>query len=92
LGKVGAILDKEFVTSIGKGIYKINTGDWRVTRPLKDNSKCNNCGICFLYCPVFSIYKKDKEFIIDLSYCKGCGICAKECPRNAIQMIQEVGK
>ncbi|RKL62286.1 4Fe-4S dicluster domain-containing protein [Thermoanaerobacteraceae bacterium SP2] len=82
----------DFATSIGIGIYSINTGDWRVQRPVKEDNKCNRCGICFLYCPVFSIQKKEKEYVIDLSYCKGCGICAKECPKSAISMMPEGGK
>ena len=86
------IMDNDFVTSIGKGIFKINTGDWRVRRPVKDDSKCNKCGICFLYCPVFSINKNENNYFIDLSYCKGCGICANECPKSAIQMVPEEGK
>lgn len=76
----------------GEGIYEVNTGDWRIQRPVMDKGKCINCGICFLYCPVFSIEKRDKEFEITYDYCKGCGICAHECPKDAITMMPEEGK
>jgi 2-oxoacid:acceptor oxidoreductase delta subunit (pyruvate/2-ketoisovalerate family) len=85
-------LEKEYIVPVGEGIYSINTGDWRTHRPVMDKDKCIKCGLCFLYCPVFSIIKKGEEYEIDLSYCKGCGICAHECPKDAIQMIPEGGK
>ncbi len=83
----------DYKTPIGKdGIYKLNTGDWRTRRPVMDKDKCTNCGICFLYCPVFSIERKKGNFVIDYSYCKGCAICAHECPTNAIDMVPEEGR
>ncbi len=70
------------------GAYK--TGDWRSQRPILDKSKCNKCGLCFIYCPEGCI-QPDKEgyFIANLDYCKGCGVCLKECPRKAIVMAEE---
>ncbi len=62
------------------------TGSWRVFMPVVDKEKCNQCGICALYCPDAVI---SRALIIDLAYCKGCGICAHECPKNAIGMIRE---
>lgn len=62
------------------------TGSWRVFRPVIDAGKCNQCGLCALYCPEAAI---DEEFKIDLDYCKGCGICANECPKKAIEMVRE---
>lgn len=83
----------KYITPIGcEGMYEINTGDWRTERPVMDKDKCTNCGICFLYCPVFSIEKKNEEFVIDYSYCKGCAICEHECPTGAIKMVPEEGK
>lgn len=81
--------EKDYLVPVGEGIYKVNTGDWRTHQPRLDAEKCIACGICFLYCPVFSIFKVNKQFKIDLSYCKGCGICAYECPHQAIAMIEE---
>lgn len=66
------------------------TGSWRTLRPVYDKSKCNKCGLCWVYCPEGSIVPmEDGFFKVDLDYCKGCGICAKECPVKAIVMIEE---
>ena len=62
------------------------SGTWRTFRPVVDREKCNECGLCRLYCPdgVISV-----DLVIDLDYCKGCGICAEECPKKAITMVRE---
>ena len=66
------------------------TGDWRSQKPVFNYDLCNNCGLCFLYCPEGCIQQdKDEYFKADLDYCKGCGICAHDCPRNAITMADE---
>ena len=65
------------------------TGDWRTFRPVIQEG-CNNCGICWMYCPEGVIKRKeDDSFEIELIYCKGCGICEKECPTSKIKMIRE---
>jgi pyruvate ferredoxin oxidoreductase delta subunit len=80
----------KYIAPVGReGIYEINTGKWRKNRPVMDKEKCINCGICFLYCPVFSIEKEGNEYTITYDYCKGCGICTHECPKKAIEMIPE---
>lgn len=67
-----------------------NTGGWRSQRPVRDNSKCNKCGLCFLYCPEGCITEQEDGFFIhNLFYCKGCGICAAECPKDVITMVEE---
>ncbi|KUO69651.1 MAG: pyruvate ferredoxin oxidoreductase [Clostridia bacterium BRH_c25] len=82
-----------YIVPIGAdGIHILNTGDWRTQRPVLNEEKCTRCGICFMYCPVNSIEKHDKKFIISYDYCKGCGICSHECPSKAIDMIPEEGK
>ena len=63
-----------------------NTGRWRIFRPVKDDERCNECLVCWIYCPEACI---SKQLRIDYNYCKGCGICAAECPRNAIAMVKE---
>ena len=63
------------------------TGAWRTLRPVKDDEKCNQCLLCWIYCPEASISKEDLR--IDYMYCKGCGICAVECPTGAISMEKE---
>jgi pyruvate ferredoxin oxidoreductase delta subunit len=65
------------------------TGAWRSTRPEIDESKCNNCSFCWLFCPDGAITRKDGHLEIDLKYCKGCGICESECPKKAIIMVRE---
>lgn len=66
------------------------TGDWKSERPVFDYDLCNNCGLCFLYCPEGCIQLDEDEcYQVDLSYCKGCGICAHDCPRDAIAMVEE---
>ncbi|MDT8358577.1 MAG: 4Fe-4S binding protein [Methanomicrobiaceae archaeon] len=62
------------------------TGTWRTSRPVIDREKCNECGICALFCPDGCF---DKDLNIDLDFCKGCGICAQECPKKAITMERE---
>jgi len=63
------------------------TGSWRSLRPEIDRERCNNCGICWLFCPEGCITHAVHE--INYDYCKGCGICAEECKRGAIDMLKE---
>jgi len=84
-----SIEEIEFITSLSRPTKGCagDTGEWRVFRPVKDETKCNNCLICWIYCPEACISKSDIE--IDYQYCKGCGICAEECPTKAIVMVKE---
>lgn len=69
---------------------KYKTGGWRTERPVRDDAKCTDCLICWIYCPDSSIVvRKEKIVGFDLDHCKGCGICAKECPKEAISMVDE---
>ena len=66
------------------------TGGWKSQRPVRDNSKCNKCGLCFIFCPEgCTIQQEDGLYDANLFYCKGCGICAYECPKDVISMIEE---
>ena len=69
---------------------ELNTGDWRVKRPLYKSENCKQCLLCVPVCPDTSILLKDgKMTAIDYEHCKGCGICAKTCPFEAIEILQE---
>jgi pyruvate ferredoxin oxidoreductase delta subunit len=83
------ILIGGMITDVGNSIdYK--TGDWRSYRPIWDDKKCNNCKVCWVYCPDGSIVIKDGVVSgMDLDHCKGCGICAQECPSKCIAMVEE---
>ena len=83
--EIGAI-----VTEPGSAAqYK--TGDWRTEKPVRENSKCMKCGICYIFCPEGCIYMTEEGYFdADLFYCKGCGICAHECPKGAIKMVEEI--
>jgi len=63
------------------------TGAWRAVRPVKDAEQCNECGLCWLYCPEACI--TSGTYDIDYAYCKGCGICAEECRPGAITLERE---
>jgi len=60
--------------------------DWRIKKPVFDETKCTHCLMCYLHCPDGVI---SDEMDIDYDFCKGCGICAKACPTGAIRMETE---
>ena len=67
------------------------TGGWRSQKPVSDTSKCNKCGLCYIFCPEGCIeQQEDGFFVSNQFYCKGCGICAHECPKGVITMVEEV--
>jgi len=66
------------------------TGSWRTFRPEKNEKKCTNCLLCWIYCPDSSIKVKDGKMVgFDYEHCKGCGICASVCPVKCIDMKKE---
>jgi len=82
--EIGAI-----VTEPGSA-SQYQTGDWRTEKPIIDLDKCNQCGLCYLFCPDAAIELNGEGYPeADLFYCKGCGICATECPKKAITMVEE---
>jgi len=77
------------VTDAGSA-SQYKTGDWRSQRPVREDSRCIKCGMCYLYCPEGCIQQNaEGYFEAELYYCKGCGICAKECWTRAITMVVE---
>ena len=83
--------------TIGGNIYcagnarEFKTGDWRSMKPVWDEEKCKQCGLCFAVCPENSIPvgKDCKRTETDFDYCKGCGVCAQVCPFKEIEMKVE---
>ncbi len=66
------------------------TGGWRSERPVRDESKCTQCMLCWVYCPDSAVNVEDgKVTAFNYDHCKGCGICANECAPDAIQMVPE---
>jgi 2-oxoacid:acceptor oxidoreductase delta subunit (pyruvate/2-ketoisovalerate family) len=67
----------------------LDTGTWRVARPVLNREKCNYCSLCTLYCPPQCMKDMGSYYLTNLEFCKGCGVCARECPRGAISMVSE---
>ena len=66
------------------------TGSWRSERPLWNDERCVQCGVCDMYCPEGCIKPNAAgKYGANLDYCKGCGICFRECPTGAITMKTE---
>ena len=51
--------------------------------PVRDESECNECGICIEKCQ-FNAWDEDLNFIEES--CVGCGVCEVNCPVDAITM------
>ena len=67
------------------------TGSWRSRRPILHPDRCNNCMLCWIYCPDGTILVKNSQMTgFDLKHCKGCLVCAQTCPREAITSMDEV--
>jgi pyruvate ferredoxin oxidoreductase gamma subunit len=80
------------VTQAGSA-REYHTGAWRTMRPVLDPNKCNDCLLCWLFCPDSAILVEHGKMLgFDLDHCKGCGICAEVCPPKikAITMVPEL--
>ena len=76
------------ITEAGNAI-KYLTGDWRTFKPVRDEEKCTDCLICWVYCPDSSVLVEDGKIRgVDYDHCKGCGICAEVCPPKCIEMVK----
>jgi 2-oxoacid:acceptor oxidoreductase delta subunit (pyruvate/2-ketoisovalerate family) len=72
----------------------MNTGSWRLERPVVNLEVCVGCGICEHNCPadIITVTKKPEVSVFfDMNYCKGCGICSEVCPKECISMENEKG-
>ncbi len=76
------------IASVGHQTHN-QTGAWRNIRPEVNREACNQCGICWKFCPEPAIDVVDEWPVVDYDYCKGCGICAVECPAKCIVMVEE---
>ncbi len=66
------------------------TGGWRSERPERDDDKCTQCLLCWIFCPDSAINVADEKVTtFNYDHCKGCGVCATECPFDAITMVPE---
>lgn len=69
----------------------VDTGEWRVMKPVFNEEKCRHCMLCVPFCPDSSIPVKDgKRRDFDYMHCKGCGVCVNVCPFGAIDFVKEV--
>ena len=80
---------EQSISNSREKLLALDTGSWRTERPVLDESKCNYCGICAIFCPPQCMRDKGDHYVADLAFCKGCGICAHECPRGALVMKPE---
>lgn len=84
---------RKILGPIASEFSAMNTGSWRLERPVIDLDVCIACGICERNCPtdVITISKSPKSAVIDMNYCKGCGICSEVCSKKCIEMKTENG-
>ena len=75
-----AVDDRRYVTAISS---------YRFGKPELDPEACNDCCLCWVYCPEGAITRGEDRVFFDYDDCRGCGLCARECPRQAIQMVGE---
>jgi uncharacterized Fe-S center protein len=47
---------------------------------------CNNCSICFDFCPADAIIQREDSAFIVEEKCIGCGECLVVCPANAVKL------
>lgn len=75
----------------GRGTSELmNTGAWRLRRPVIDSDLCKGCWwVCSTFCPDSAIIAKDGKPYIDYDHCKGCMICMVQCSAHAITLVNE---
>ncbi|MFQ6127778.1 MAG: 4Fe-4S binding protein [Thermoplasmata archaeon] len=85
-----SVEDLPYTPLMSKSSAINKTGVWRVIRPSLDREKCNECYICWKFCPDVSIeIDKEGNIVFDYDHCKGCGICEAVCPKKCIEMVRE---
>lgn len=53
--------------------------------PWVNQKLCDNCGVCFDYCPTQAIVEKDESAFIVEEKCIGCGECLVVCNLGAVK-------
>ncbi len=77
----------------GATSLNMETGDWRILRPVIRTDDCVRCGLCHVFCPEGVISLTDDGLPeIDYHHCKGCLICLAQCPAHAIDAVPEHDK
>ena len=69
--------------------YVNGISTYRFGVPRLDAELCNDCSLCWIYCPEGAITRGPEGLIIDFEDCRGCGLCAHECPRQAFSMVED---
>ncbi len=55
----------------------------------KDDTLCNNDGICVDRCPVHAFKVIDNKVEFQQALCIGCGLCVTTCPTKALTLVQK---
>lgn len=56
------------------------------SKPIIQNNKCKNCGICIDSCPVGAMSNSGKIPLINRKMCIRCYCCQELCPNDAIEL------
>ena len=57
-------------------------------RSERDESKCENCGVCVDRCHFGARTMENDHLVYDESKCLGCGLCVSTCPTGANKLNQ----
>ena len=55
-----------------------------VILPVRDKTKCDGCGVCYMACAYGAIYMGGRYAEFTPEHCEGCGLCSSVCPKKAI--------
>ncbi|MFQ6107130.1 MAG: 4Fe-4S dicluster-binding protein [Thermoplasmata archaeon] len=85
-----SVEDLPYIPLMNESSASNKTGVWRVIRPTVNREECNQCYLCWKFCPDTSIeIDENGDILIDYDHCKGCGICEAVCPKKCIEMARE---
>ncbi|MCJ2556943.1 MAG: 4Fe-4S binding protein [Candidatus Thermoplasmatota archaeon] len=85
-----SVEDLPYIPLMSESSAVNKTGVWRVIKPIVNQEECNQCYICWKFCPDVAIHiDEEGSILIDYDHCKGCGICEAVCPKKCIEMVKE---